>query len=112
MEPDATPAPPSLPGRGMRARVGRPGAATRTPGRWTAWARERAGRGMRRDRRTRPAPMIVTGLTSTAGAAAGIRQSFTSTGHLHLAIGLRSEIRPDGAARARTGESARPVAGR
>lgn len=113
MEPNVRVAPSSVVGRGIPARPGRPAAAIRTPGRWTAWARERAGRGMRRDRRTRPALMIVTGLTSTAiGVAAVIRQSITSTGHLHLAIGRRSDIGPGRAGRVRAGESARRVVGR
>jgi hypothetical protein len=57
--------------------------------------------------------MIVTGMTSTAGAAAaGIRQSFTSTGHLHLAIRLGSVIHPGRTVRVWTGESSQPVAGR
>ena len=103
----------SVPGRGMPPRRGGRGAGLGTPGRWTAWARARAGRGMRRDRRTRPAPMIVTGLTwAAAGAAGPIEQSITAGGHLSLAIHLRSDMGPGRAVRARAGESPRPAAGR
>ena len=103
---------PARPARTAPTRSVRPRTDLGVRGRWVAWARERAGRARRGDRRHRPVRMTVLGLTSMAGVPAiGVWGSSSYTSHLHLAIHPTLERRVGGPGRTRTGDRARPVPG-
>jgi hypothetical protein len=107
--------PPAAPGRRTRAAamLGRPPFAARSaPGRWAAWARERAGRTGRADRRHRSARMtVLVSAPVPAPGAGGARQSFSYAAHLHLAIHPTLGQRVGGPGQTRAREPARPGPG-